>query len=91
MGQPKTCWFGGGMDLTPYYGFEEDAVHFHRACRGAGAFGEQLYPRFKTWCDEYFFLKHRNEQRGMGGIFFDDFRTGLRAELCHARRWAMPF
>lgn len=73
-GQPKTCWFGGGMDLTPVYGFEEDAVHFHQACKDALVpFGDQLYPRFKTWCDEYFFLKHRNEQRGIGGIFFDDF------------------
>ena len=73
-GDPKTCWFGGGMDLTPYYGFEEDAVHFHRACHAAlQPFGEQLYPRFKTWCDEYFYLKHRDEQRGIGGIFFDDF------------------
>ncbi|MGD9772867.1 oxygen-dependent coproporphyrinogen oxidase [Diaphorobacter sp.] len=73
-GQAPVCWFGGGMDLTPYYGFDEDAVHFHRACRDALApFGEGLYPRFKTWCDEYFYLKHRNEQRGVGGIFFDDF------------------
>ena len=73
-GQGPICWFGGGMDLTPYYGFDEDAVHFHRACRDALApFGEGLYPRFKTWCDEYFYLKHRNEQRGVGGIFFDDF------------------
>ncbi|GAB4090524.1 oxygen-dependent coproporphyrinogen-III oxidase [Hydrogenophaga soli] len=72
-GEP-VCWFGGGMDLTPYYGFEEDAVHFHTVCRDAlHPFGEGLYPRFKTWCDEYFFLKHRNEQRGVGGIFFDDF------------------
>ncbi|MFM9881309.1 MAG: oxygen-dependent coproporphyrinogen oxidase [Burkholderiaceae bacterium] len=68
------CWFGGGMDLTPYYAFEQDAQHFHRVCRDALApFGEDKYPRFKTWCDEYFFLKHRNEQRGIGGIFFDDF------------------
>jgi len=68
------CWFGGGMDLTPYYGFEDDAAHFHRACRDALApFGDDKYPRFKQWCDEYFFLKHRNEQRGVGGIFFDDF------------------
>jgi coproporphyrinogen III oxidase len=67
-------WFGGGMDLTPCYGFEEDAQHFHRTCRAALApFGAGLYPRFKTWCDEYFFLKHRNEPRGVGGIFFDDF------------------
>ena len=70
----EVCWFGGGMDLTPYYGFEEDAVHFHAACKAALApFGADLHPRFKTWCDEYFFLKHRNEQRGIGGIFFDDF------------------
>jgi len=68
------AWFGGGMDLTPYYGFEEDAVHFHATCRDAlNPFGEHLYPRFKTWCDDYFCLKHRNEQRGIGGIFFDDF------------------
>ncbi len=67
-------WFGGGMDLTPYYGFEEDAVHFHRTCRDTlTPFGEDKYPRFKTWCDEYFYLKHRNEQRGVGGVFFDDF------------------
>ena len=67
-------WFGGGMDLTPYYGFEEDAVHFHRTCRDALApFGQDLYPNFKQHCDEYFHLKHRNEPRGIGGIFFDDF------------------
>jgi coproporphyrinogen III oxidase len=70
----EVCWFGGGMDLTPYYGFEEDAVHFHQSCRSAlQAFGDDKYPRFKTWCDEYFYLKHRNEQRGVGGVFFDDF------------------
>jgi len=68
------CWFGGGMDLTPYYGFEEDAVHFHQTCQTALApFGDDKYPRFKTWCDEYFYLKHRDEQRGVGGVFFDDF------------------
>ena len=68
------CWFGGGMDLTPFYGFAEDAVHFHRTCQQAVApFGDDKYSRFKTWCDDYFFLKHRNEQRGIGGIFFDDF------------------
>jgi len=67
-------WFGGGMDLTPYYGFEQDAVHFHTVCRDALApFGPQYHPRFKRWCDEYFFLKHRNEPRGVGGLFFDDF------------------
>jgi coproporphyrinogen III oxidase len=66
-------WFGGGMDLTPYYGFEEDAIHFHRTCREALApFGAEYHPRFKRWCDEYFFLRHRNEPRGVGGIFFDD-------------------
>lgn len=68
------AWFGGGMDLTPYYGFEEDAIHFHQACYDALApHGANLYPRFKTWCDDYFCLKHRQEQRGIGGIFFDDF------------------
>ena len=70
-------WFGGGMDLTPYYGFEEDAVHFHTVCRDAVApFGGDKYPRFKSWCDDYFSLKHRGEQRGVGGIFFDDFSEG---------------
>ena len=63
-------WFGGGMDLTPYYGFEEDARHFHGVCKQAAG---GHYPRFKRWCDEYFFLKHRGEPRGVGGIFFDDF------------------
>ena len=67
-------WFGGGMDLTPYYGREEDAAHFHITCRDAlQAFGADKYPRFKAWCDEYFFLKHRGEPRGIGGVFFDDF------------------
>ncbi|HEY6967291.1 MAG TPA: oxygen-dependent coproporphyrinogen oxidase [Burkholderiales bacterium] len=66
-------WFGGGMDLTPYYGFEEDAKHFHLACKRAlEPFGADRYARYKKWCDEYFFLKHRNEPRGVGGIFFDD-------------------
>jgi coproporphyrinogen III oxidase len=69
-------WFGGGYDLTPYYGFEEDAVHWHRTARDALApFGAELYPRFKQQCDEYFFLKHRQEPRGIGGIFFDDFNA----------------
>ena len=73
-GEAPVWWFGGGMDLTPYYGFEEDAVHFHRTCRDALApFGSGLHSRFKTWCDEYFYLKHRGEPRGVGGIFFDDF------------------
>jgi coproporphyrinogen III oxidase len=69
----ETWWFGGGMDLTPYYGFEDDARHFHRTCKAAlEPFGADYYPRFKKWCDEYFYLKHRSEPRGIGGIFFDD-------------------
>lgn len=79
------CWFGGGMDLTPYYAFEEDARHFHQTCRDVLApYGEDKYPRFKTWCDDYFYLKHRGEQRGIGGVFFDDFQ-----ELGHERSFAM--
>jgi coproporphyrinogen III oxidase len=67
-------WFGGGFDLTPYYGFEEDAMHWHSTARQAcDPFGKSIYPRFKKWCDEYFFLKHRGEPRGIGGLFFDDF------------------
>jgi coproporphyrinogen III oxidase len=78
-------WFGGGMDLTPFYGFEEDAMHFHQTCKDAlEPFGEDKYPRFKTWCDDYFFLKHRNEPRGVGGVFFDDF-----SELGQDRSFAM--
>src|SRR3990172_1459300 len=72
-GEPPVWWFGGGMDLTPYYGFEEDAVHFHRTCKQAlDPFGAELHPRLKRWCDEYFHLRHRGEPRGVGGIFFDD-------------------
>ena len=82
---PAAVWFGGGMDLTPCYGFEEDARHFHAACRDALApFGDAYYPRFKTWCDEYFHLKHRDEQRGVGGVFFDDF-----SELGFERSYAL--
>jgi coproporphyrinogen III oxidase len=66
-------WFGGGYDLTPYYGFVEDAQHWHRTAHAACApYGADVYPRFKRWCDEYFYLKHRNEPRGIGGLFFDD-------------------
>jgi coproporphyrinogen III oxidase len=84
-GQDPVCWFGGGMDLTPYYGFEEDARHFHKTCQQALApFGADFYPRFKRWCDEYFYLKHRHEQRGVGGVFFDDF-----SELGFERSFAM--
>ncbi len=72
-GAEPVWWFGGGMDLTPYYGYAEDARHFHRTCRDALApFGADRYPKYKQWCDEYFHLKHRNEARGIGGIFFDD-------------------
>ncbi|MCC6472122.1 MAG: oxygen-dependent coproporphyrinogen oxidase [Burkholderiales bacterium] len=72
-GREPVFWFGGGMDLTPCYGFEEDCRHFHRICRDALApFGPQHHARFKKWCDEYFFLRHRGEARGVGGIFFDD-------------------
>ncbi len=70
-------WFGGGMDLTPYYGFAEDAKHFHRTCRNALVpFGDDVYRNYKKWCDDYFFLKHRNEARGVGGVFFDDLNEG---------------
>ncbi len=79
------AWFGGGMDLTPYYGFEDDARHFHATCRDALApFNPDYYPRFKRWCDEYFFIKHRQEARGIGGVFFDDF-----SELGMAQSFAM--
>jgi len=72
-GAEPVSWFGGGMDLTPYYGFEEDAVHFHRTCREAlDRFGPETHGKFKKWCDEYFYLQHRKEPRGIGGIFFDD-------------------
>ena len=75
-GETPIWWFGGGMDLTPYYGFEEDAVHFHRTCRDALApFDKSYYPQFKKACDKYFYLKHRKEPRGIGGIFFDDFNA----------------
>ncbi|WP_160151846.1 oxygen-dependent coproporphyrinogen oxidase [Microbulbifer sp. ALW1] len=76
-GSEPVWWFGGGYDLTPYYGFEEDVVHWHQTAKDACApFGEDIYPRFKKWCDEYFYLKHRDEARGVGGLFFDDFNEG---------------
>ena len=76
-GAGPVWWFGGGMDLTPYYGYDEDAIHFHRSCRAAVApFGADLYPRWKKACDDYFYLKHRREPRGVGGIFFDDLADG---------------
>lgn len=68
-------WFGGGFDLTPYYGFKEDCVHWHKTAKAAcDPFGATLYSEFKEWCDRYFYLKHRNEARGIGGLFFDDYR-----------------
>jgi coproporphyrinogen III oxidase len=87
-GEDPVWWFGGGMDLTPYYGFEEDCVHFHRTCKEAlepfnDAAGTDVHARYKQWCDEYFFLKHRNEPRGIGGIFFDDLNEGS-FERCFA-------
>ncbi len=87
-GRDPIWWFGGGMDLTPYYGFEEDALHFHRCCRDALApFGADYHPRFKEWCDRYFFLKHRNEPRGIGGVFFDD--LGANGEIDFDRAFAL--
>lgn len=72
-GMDPVWWFGGGFDLTPYYGFEEDCVHWHTMAKKAcEPFGEDIYPRYKKWCDEYFYLKHREEARGIGGLFFDD-------------------
>ena len=74
-GEP-VWWFGGGFDLTPYYGYEEDVVHWHRQAQSACApVGDELYPRLKQWCDEYFYIKHRREARGVGGLFFDDFTS----------------
>ncbi|CAG0963277.1 coproporphyrinogen III oxidase [Burkholderiales bacterium] len=76
-GAAPVWWFGGGMDLTPYYGYDEDAIHFHRACRDAVApFGAELHARWKKACDDYFLLRHRREPRGVGGIFFDDLADG---------------
>ncbi|UYG03135.1 oxygen-dependent coproporphyrinogen oxidase [Halomonas sp. LR3S48] len=73
-GEAPVWWFGGGFDLTPYYPVHEDVLHWHRVARDACApFGAEVYPRFKAWCDEYFYLKHREETRGVGGLFFDDF------------------
>jgi coproporphyrinogen III oxidase len=86
-GSPAAWWFGGGWDLTPYYGFDEDAAGWHRSARSAVApFGEALHARFKKACDDYFHLKHRNEQRGVGGLFFDDFsELGFEKSFCLAR------
>ena len=83
-GADPVSWFGGGMDLTPYYPFEDDIRHFHATCKRAlDPFGAETHARYKRWCDEYFFLKHRNEPRGVGGVFFDDLSEG-GAERCFA-------
>lgn len=80
-GEAPIWWFGGGFDLTPYYGYDEDAAHWHKTAQAACApFGEEVYPRLKAACDEYFFLPHRNEPRGIGGIFFDDWQAGGAAQ-----------
>jgi coproporphyrinogen III oxidase len=82
-GAEPVWWFGGGFDMTPYYGFREDAVHWHRLAKEACTpFGDQVYPRYKQWCDEYFYLKHRNEPRGIGGLFFDDLNEGDFEKCC---------
>ena len=76
-GEVPVWWFGGGFDLTPYYGFREDAAHWHQVAYEACApFGETVYPEFKAHCDRYFYLKHRDETRGIGGLFFDDYNAG---------------
>jgi coproporphyrinogen III oxidase len=87
-GQEPIWWFGGGFDLTPIYGYAEDCVHWHRTARAACApSGPEVYPRFKDWCDQYFFIKHRNEPRGVGGLFFDDLNEpGFDNSFALARR-----
>ena len=76
-GEDPIWWFGGGFDLTPYYGFDEDAIFWHQTAKDAcDPFGEDVYPKYKKWCDEYFYMKHRDEQRGVGGLFFDDLNKG---------------
>ncbi|MGA7585912.1 MAG: oxygen-dependent coproporphyrinogen oxidase [Rouxiella badensis] len=75
-GEAPVWWFGGGFDLTPYYGFEEDARHWHQTAADlCQPFGDDVYPKYKKWCDDYFFIKHRNEARGIGGLFFDDLNS----------------
>ncbi|CDG20770.1 Coproporphyrinogen-III oxidase, aerobic [Xenorhabdus poinarii G6] len=75
-GEPPVWWFGGGFDLTPYYGFTEDAIHWHTVAKNlCQPFGDDIYPKYKKWCDDYFFIKHRDEPRGIGGLFFDDLNT----------------
>ncbi|HEX5802719.1 MAG TPA: oxygen-dependent coproporphyrinogen oxidase [Azospira sp.] len=90
-GEEDVWWFGGGMDLTPYYGFDEDVRHFHATCKAALApFGDGVHAKYKQWCDEYFFLKHRNEPRGVGGVFFDDLNeAGAGGETAFERCFAL--
>jgi coproporphyrinogen III oxidase len=76
-GKEPIWWFGGGFDLTPFYGFDEDAVHWHKTAKKACLpFGKKVYSKYKKWCDDYFYLEHRDEQRGIGGLFFDDLNEG---------------
>ncbi|MDC9726564.1 MAG: oxygen-dependent coproporphyrinogen oxidase [Candidatus Thioglobus sp.] len=83
-GEDPIWWFGGGFDLTPYYGFDEDAIFWHQSAKAAcDPFGEEVYAKYKKWCDDYFYLKHRDEQRGIGGLFFDDLNEGS-FEACFA-------
>ncbi len=86
-GAEAIWWFGGGYDLTPYYGNQQDCVHWHKTAKAAcDPFGEDVYPRYKHWCDDYFFLKHRNEPRGVGGLFFDDLNeTGFEQSFAFMR------
>ncbi|HET6396553.1 MAG TPA: oxygen-dependent coproporphyrinogen oxidase [Pseudoxanthomonas sp.] len=85
-GQTVAWWFGGGFDLTPFYPFDEDVAHWHRTARDLCApFGPQRYAEHKRWCDEYFFLRHRNETRGVGGLFFDDLHGDFEREFAYLR------
>ncbi|MEE9302350.1 MAG: oxygen-dependent coproporphyrinogen oxidase [Thiotrichaceae bacterium] len=86
-GEDPIWWFGGGFDLTPYYGFDEDCKHWHQTAQDAcQPFGEDIYPRYKKWCDDYFYLKHRQEPRGIGGLFFDDlFEEGFEQSFAFIR------
>jgi len=86
-GEEPVWWFGGGLDLTPYYGYEEDCIHWHQVAKDScQPFGAQLYAKYKKWCDDYFFIKHRNEPRGIGGLFFDDlFSQGFEQSFSFMR------
>ncbi|MBT4000457.1 MAG: oxygen-dependent coproporphyrinogen oxidase, partial [Candidatus Thioglobus sp.] len=76
-GEDPIWWFGGGFDLTPYYGYDEDCIAWHQSAKDAcDPFGLEVYPKYKKWCDDYFYMKHRDEQRGIGGLFFDDLNEG---------------